>query len=264
MTSFIRLLSAACLALTASLATLAQNPSVIGLSANSGSLVGLPDRYGRPAPDSRGWTDPALNHNKLLINDGVYQQVGTYKVKGSQYLFGQRHQGDVFSPAEKAWNIFISYNTYNQDLEFYSTSNPDKPLTKEPGTLDSFIIHADVDAGIMTAMKFVYGSVLGTKEKNYYQELYKSRRFSLYKRYKSDLGYISTNYADADLRQFDLEYEYYYTDSQGKGVKKIKANSVSINKEFKDIKDLSGDVTNEDFLDNPEAAMRKAFGYLNK
>ncbi len=264
MTSFIRLLSTACLVFMVSLASSGQNPSVIGLSANSGSTVGLLDRYGRPAPDSRGWTDPALNHNRLLIADGTYQQIGTYKVKGSQYLFGQRHEGDLFSAKEKAWNIFISYNTYNQELEFYSNSNPEQPLVKEPGNLDSFIIHANTGAGIVNAMKFVYGSVLGTKEKYYYQELYKGNRFSLYKRYKSDLGYVSTNYADADLRQFDLAYEYYYTDSQGKGVKKIKPNSASVIKEFQEIKGLSGIVSNEDFQDNSEAAIRRAFEYLNK
>jgi hypothetical protein len=247
-----------------SITTWGQNPSVIGLSANSGSLVGLPDRYGRPAPDSRGWTDPALNHNKLLINDGVYQQVGTYKVKGSQFLFGQRHKGDIFSQGEKAWNIFISYNTYNQELEFYSSSNPDQPLIKEPGTLDSFIIHEEVETGIMNPMKFVYGPLLGTKEKSYYQELYKGTRFSLYKRYKSELGYISTNYADADLRQFDLTYEYYYTDTQGKGVKKIKPNVASVVKEFAATKDISPAVTNDDFSANQDEAMRQAFRYLDK
>jgi hypothetical protein len=247
-----------------SFTALGQNPAVIGLSANSGSLVGLPDRYGRPTPDSRGWTDPALNHNRLLINDGVYQQVGTYKVKGSQFLFGQRHKGDVFSPAEKAWNIFISYNTYNQELEFYSTSNPDQPLIKEPGTLDSFIIHQDPEAHIVSPMKFVYGSLLGSKEKCYYLELYKGDRFSLYKRYKSELGYISTNYADADLRQFDLTYEYYYTDTQGKGVKKIKPNVASLEKEFPAIKDIPSAVNADDFTANQDEALRQAFRYLNK
>ncbi|MEO7922511.1 MAG: hypothetical protein ABIR30_02450 [Chitinophagaceae bacterium] len=258
------LLPAGLLALLVSTAVTAQNPAVVGLSANSGSTSGQPDRWGRPAPDSRGWTDPALNHNRLLVQDGVYQQVGTYKVKGSQYLFGQKHKGDVFSPVEKAWNIFISYNTYNQELEFYSTSNPDKPLVKEPGTLDSFIIHADIPAGIPANLKFVYGSVLGAKEKFYYQEIFAASRFSVYKRYKSDLGYISSNYAEADLRQFDLEYEYYYTDAKTKGVKKIKANAAAVIKQFEDIKDLSVAMNNEAFTANQEDAMRRAFEYLNK
>lgn len=234
-----------------------QQPTVNSVSFGSGAMVSR-------SPDSRGWTDPALSHNKLLIADGTYQQVGTYKVKGSQFLFGQKHKADVFSVAEKAWNIFISYNTYNQELEFYSTSNRDKPLVKEPGTLDSFIIHADVEAGIVSPMKFLYGSLLGAKEKAYFQELYSGSRFSLYKRYKSELGYISTNYAEADLRQFDLEYEYFYRDNQGKGLKKIKPNASGVIKEFKDTKDLSGAVNNYDFNANQEEALRTAIIFLNK
>jgi hypothetical protein len=232
----------------------------VSLSANSGSMVSR-------APDSRGWTDPALNHNKLLqqhTSDGMYKLIGAYKVVGSSFLYGEHHLADMFAPEVKAYNIFVSYNTYNQEVEFYSKENPDKSLVREPGTLDSFIIHPNIDLGITSPLKFVYGSVLGVKDKYYFQEVCKGDRFSLYKRYKSDLGYVSGNYVQSELRQFDLEYEYYYTDTEGKGIKKLKPNAASVIKEFKDIKDLSAEISVDDFTANPEAAFCKAFTVLNQ
>ena len=261
---FILFVSFGCLLLTVYIPSAAQTLGTpVALSANSGSTTGQLDKFGRPAPDSRGWTDPALNHNKLLIEEGGYQLIGTYKVKGSQFLFGQRHKGDIFSASEKGYNIYISYNTYNQEVEFYSTANPDKSLVKEPGTLDSFIFHPDTSLGILHPLKFVYGSLLGTKDKSWYEEIYVGSRFSLYKKYKSDLGYDGNNIAQSELRRFDLGYEYYYTDTGNKGVKKLKPNAGSVIKEFKDVKDLSSMVNNDDFTANPEEALRKAFNYLD-
>lgn len=242
-----------------SLAQMSSNvPAAV--SANSNTMVSA-------APDSRGWTDPALNHNRLLIqhtSEGMYKLIGPYKVVGSSFLYGEHHSADMFAPEVKAYNIFVSYNTYNQEVEFYSNGNPDKALVKEPGTLDSFIIHQNIDLGIINPLKFVYGSVLGVKDKYYFQEVCMGKRFSLYKRYKSQLGYVSSNYVQSELRQFDLEYEYYYTDTEGKGIKKIKPNAAGVIKEFKDIKDLSAVVSVDDFTANPENAFRKAFEYLNK
>lgn len=229
------------------------------ISSNSNRMVSN-------APDSRAWTDPALNHNRLIqqrTGEGTYKLVGPYKVKGTPFLFGEKHKGDIFSVTEKAWNITISYNTHNQELEFYSTSNPDKALVKEPGTLDSFIIHEDVSLGISNKLKFLYGKVLGTNDKSYYQEVYKGSRFSLYKRYKSDLGYVSDNYIQSDLRQFDLEYEYYYMDMESGKLKKLKQNASTIVKEFKDITDLSAIVTGTEFTANPEEVLKQAFQQLN-
>ncbi len=254
-----KILAAGSLFVITSTVSLAQN-RVVGLSENSGNMVSR-------APDSRGWTDPALNHNKLIqqqTGDGVYKLIGSYKVVGTQFLFGEHHKGDLFSTQAKAYNIFVSYNTYNQEVEFYSTSNPDKPLVKEPGEVDSFTIHQNIELGIANSLKFIYGTHLGTDDKYFFQEVYAGTRFSLYKRYKSELGYVSTNYVQSELRQFDLTFEYYYTDTQKKGVKKLKSNASSVIKEFKEVKDLSGVVTVEDFDTNREAALQKAFEYLNK
>ena len=136
-------------------------------------------------------------------------------------------------------------------------------MVREPGTLDSFIIHQNIELGILNPLKFVYGSLLGFKDKYYFLEICTGKRFSLYKRYKSELGYVSSNYVQSELRQFDLQYEYYYTDSEGKGIKKLKPNAASVIKEFKDVKDLSAEISVDDFTANPEAAFCKAFTLLN-
>jgi len=232
--------------------------------------ISQPVNTPRSAPavvPSQGWTDPALNHNKLIqqqTSDGIYKLIGPYKVIGTQFLYGEHLKGDMLSTEAKAYNIFISYNTYNQEVEFYSSSNPDKPLVKEPGEVDSFVIHQNLELGIMLPLKFIYGTHIGTTDKYFFQQVYEGSRFSLYKRYKSELGYVSTNYIQPELRQFDLTYDYYFTDKEKKGIKKLKANYSSVVKEFKDVKDITAAVSSDAFDINKEEALRKAFGYLNK
>lgn len=214
-----------------------------------------------------GNMDNALNYNRLIqakTEDGVYKLVGVFKVIGTSYLFGEKNKGDLFTPDTKAYNIFLSYNTYNQEVEFYSTSNPDKPLVKEIGTVDSFLLQENAEHFISRPLKFVYGPLLGSSEKTYFMEIYAGPRFSVYKKYTSDLGYVSTNYIQSELRQFDLLYSYYYADSAKSGLQKLKANVTNIIKEFKKIKDISPVFTVEEFSVDQEAAIRKAFKYLNQ
>jgi hypothetical protein len=211
-------------------------------------------------------SDLAMNHNRLLrekTSEGVYKMIGPYKVVGTSYLFGEKNKGDLFSTAAKAYNIYLSYNTYNQEVEFYSTSNPDKPLIKEPGEVDSFTILPSAELGITKPLKFIYGSLLNSTEKTYYQEVYAGKRFGIYKRYKSDLGYVSTNYVQSELRQFDLAFDYYYTDIEKKTIKKIKSNASNVIKEFKSIKDVSSVATNDGFSTTPDLAFTKVFEFLN-
>jgi len=220
-------------------------------------------------PISSGYTDNALKYNRLLMEktgEGVYKLVGAYKVIGTSFLFGEKAKGNIFTPDTKAYNIYLSYNTYNQEVDFYSNANPNQALTKEPGTVDSFVISSNEELGIGQPLKFVYGAVLGSSEKSYFKEIYSGKRYGVYKRYKSDLGYVSSNYVQSELRQFDLLYDYYYTDNEKKekGVKKLKANVSSIIKELKDVKDISGVLTNEEFTINQEDALRKAFEYLHQ
>lgn len=210
--------------------------------------------------------DNALNYNRLIkekTGDGVYKLIGTYKVVGTSYLFGEKNQGNLFSKEANAFNVFLSYNTYNQEVEFYSSSNPDKPLVKGPGTVDSFVLNRNEGLGITNPLKFVYGTHLWSSEKSFFKEIYAGKRFSLYKRYKSDLGYVSSNYVQSELRQFDLLFDFFYTDSESKTIKKLKPNSSSITKEFKTIKDVSGVINTDELNANPEEALQKIFDYLN-
>jgi hypothetical protein len=210
--------------------------------------------------------DLAINHNRLLrekTGEGVYKLIGTYKVIGTSYLFGEKNKGNLFSAEAKAYNIGLSYNTYNQEVEFYSSSNPDKPLIKTPGEVDSFFILPNPELEITSPLKFIYGTHLGSTDKVYFQEVFAGTRFSIYKRYKSELDYVSSNYVQSELRQFELTREYYYYDAVKKTIKKIKPNSSSVIKEFKDVKDLSGIVSPDAFTTNPDAAFIKLFNYLN-
>lgn len=213
-----------------------------------------------------GYMDNALNYNRLIrerTGDGVYKVIGNFRVVGTSYLFGERNKGNLFSTEAKAYNIYLSYNTYNQEVEFYSSANPDKPLVKEPGTVDSFVINDNIEVGIIKPIKFVYATHIGATDKFYYQEIVSGGRFSLYKRYKSELGYVSTNYVQSELRQFDMTYDYYYSDNTSKGIKKLKANPGFVTKEFKSIKDVSGIATSDSFSMNPEETLIKVFNILN-
>jgi hypothetical protein len=216
---------------------------------------------------SPGYLDNALNYNRLIIQktaDGVYKQVGLFKVVGTSYLFGEKNKGNMFSSEAKAYNIFLSYNTYNQEVEFYSTGNPDKPLIKEPGTIDSFLIGENIELGITHPLKFIYGGLLGSQDKTYFLEIFSGPKYSVYKRYKSDLGYVSSNYIQSELRQFDLLYDYYYRDNSKPGVKKLKTNASSILKELNTIKDVSSVFTGDAFTKDQEEALRVAFEFLNQ
>ena len=232
---------------------------VRSISSNSNTLIAT-------TPDSRGWTDPALNHNRLLrdqLGDGTFIVIGNFKVKGSPYLFGDKHNSDLFSKSEKAYNIDLRYNTYNQEVEFYSTSNA-TALVKTVGELDSFIIKKDVANSITSDIKFVYGPLIGSTEKIYFQLVESGPQYSLYKRYTSELGYVSENYIQSELRQFDMLSDYYYHDVATNTLKKLKKNTSSINKEFKSIKDVSSIVTSDSYSVNQEETLKNAIRALNE
>ena len=89
-------------------------------------------------------------------------------------------------------------------------------------------------------------------------------RFKLLKSYKATLDYVSTNYIQSELRQFTLEYTYYYYDAQTKELKKIKLSKKKITDEFKPIMDVSSYLEDDLFNSYPEKAMQLIFAELNK
>lgn len=88
-------------------------------------------------------------------------------------------------------------------------------------------------------------------------------RCNLYKKYTSNLAIVATNYAQSDLRQFELEYAYYYTDTANKILKKIKLNLHSIKTEFSSVKAINSLLPKDDFGQNPENCLKTFFKHLN-
>jgi hypothetical protein len=206
--------------------------------------------------------DPATNFNKYLVTkeDRTYTQVGIYRVTGSAYLFGPRHKGNVYAKGETGMNITVSYNTYNQDVEYFAEMNPDKPLVKEAGTVDSFLIKKDSLVG--EDLMFVYGKHLGAGDNSYYMRVVEGGKYSLYKKYHAEIGVVSTNYVESNLRQFEIEAEYFYFNEQTKQLKKLKTHASFIRKEF-GIKDLSKYIIEDDLSYNKEVTLKLLFIGLN-
>lgn len=79
-------------------------------------------------------------------------------------MYGERNLSDLYAKGETGSNIKISYNTFNQEIEFYSSANANKALVKETGMVDSFEIKANMDLNIGD-LKFVYAPLIGLDEK---------------------------------------------------------------------------------------------------
>jgi hypothetical protein len=207
--------------------------------------------------------DPATAFNKYLVarEDRTFVQIGQYKVIGSSYLFGPRHKGMVYAKGELGSNITLSYNTYNQQIEYFAPANPEQALVKEVGTVDSFLIKKD--SIVPEDLLFVYSAHLQVPEKCYYLEVVKGDKFSLYKKYKASIGFVTTNYIDGNLRQFDIDADYFYFNEQTKQLRKLKPNTSFIKKEFA-LKDVSEYVSEDELSYNKEAALKFLFIGLNK
>lgn len=209
--------------------------------------------------------DPAQAYNRLLIekSGGEYRQISNYKVTGSSFLYGEQNKGAIYGPGEAANDMRLTYDTYTQHVDFYP-SGSSKGLTKEPGTLDSFVIQKNPEAMLENDIKFVYANLLGSKDKAYFQVVYTGKKVSLYKKYTAELGIVTTNIVQAELRQFNINVDYYYTDSTGKGIKKLKVNARNIAKEFAAIRDISSVIDSDLLTSQREQELVKIFGELNK
>jgi hypothetical protein len=219
------------------------------------------------AAQQASYIDPAQAYNRLVIekNNGTYMQVSNFKVIGSPYLFGDKSGGNIYSAAETAYNINLSYNFYNQEVLFYSSANPTSPLMKEPSSLDSFIIKKNPQVGLQQDILFVYGpTVLGTKDKYYYQVVSKGKNYNLYKRYSGELVIVTSNILQSELREFNLVVDYYYTDSTGKNPKKLKTTVPGLSKEFSSVvKGASSMLDNDLLTTKKEEELMKFFVVLN-
>jgi hypothetical protein len=210
------------------------------------------------------YVDPAQAYNRLLLEKGngnVHTRIGNYQVVGTPYLFGGTHKGNVYGGGEVGKDQTISYNTYTQGIEIQLEA--DKMLTKEWATVDSFDLEVEAD-GVKKKMHFINAVLAGSAEKVFFQKIAAGDRYTLYKEYKSGLQYVSTNIVRAELRTFDLQYAYYYKDMATGKVKKLKSSAAGIQKEFKDVKDLSAIFGRNDYAANPEEVLQLVFAALNQ
>jgi hypothetical protein len=213
-----------------------------------------------------GWVDPALNHSRLLreqMGEGVYKLIGPYKVIGTPYLFGERNKGSMYGADATAINLDLGYNTYTQEIDFISPG-ASRPLVKAPGDLDSFTFQANKSVGLQQDIRFVYGKHLGSNEKAYFQQLAVGSKFGIYKRYKADVGYVSSNYVQSELRQFDLLFDYFLYNPTTKSIKKLKNNFNAIQKELSAFGNASGVFTSDAFTVNPDQALIQAVTILHQ
>jgi hypothetical protein len=213
------------------------------------------------------YTDPAAGYLKLMLekgDEGSYQRVGNFKVIGTSYLFGEKNDGNAFAGNDKSENIKLGYNTYNQKIDI-SLDGLNTSFFKTPAELDSFIINKSGSQYIKEDLLFYSSKIIQPSFKDcFLQVVYHGERFSLYKSYTSTLNYVSTNYIQSELRQFTLEYVYYYFDTQTKALKKLKLLRKKIADEFNNIIDVSSYLNEDLFNTQPEKAMQLMFEALNK
>jgi hypothetical protein len=213
------------------------------------------------------YTDPGAGYMKLMLekgSEGSYQLVGNFKVKGTSFLFGEKIKGSAYAGNDKSENINLSYNTYNQKLDI-SLNGSNTNFSKTPSELDSFILNKSGSQYFKEDLLFYSSKIVQPTFKDcFLQVIYHGDRFSFYKAYTSSLDYVSTNYIQSELRQFTLEYVYYYFDAQTKALKKVKLSRKRIADEFSDIMDVSSYLDDELFNSQPEKAMQIMFEALNK
>ncbi len=207
--------------------------------------------------------DAAQAYNRLLIekNNGAYIRVGNYKVIGTPFLFGERVRGNISATGETTHNIFLNYNTYNQKLEFFLSENPQVAFEKDAATVDSFEFQQNTFLGLNEGMNFINGKYAGADDKVFLRVMYSGKKYNLYKKYKSVLGVVTTNYIESELRQFDLTTEYYYYDEVTRKYKKLKASYSSIMKEFGE--DVEALIDKDALVTNPDSVLLAIFTALN-
>ena len=211
------------------------------------------------------YTDPGAAYLKMFLekgSEGTYQQIGNFKVIGTSYLFGEKLKGGIFTKTEKSEHVELGYNTYNQSVDV--NLNGVQSITKKAAEVDSFIIYTNNSDYIKNDLLFYSSALVSSKAKDgFYQVISIGNKFNLYKGYAAALDIVSTNYIQSDLRQFTLEYNFYYSDNTTKEFKKIKLSKKKIVDEFKKIMDVSIFLDEEEMEKNPEIAMKKVFYALN-
>lgn len=211
------------------------------------------------------YTDPAAGYLRVMLekgSEGTYQQIGTFKVKGTSYLFGEKLKGGIYTKTEKSEHVELGYNTYSQTVDV--NLNGVQSIVKKASEVDSFIIYNNNSTFLKKDLLFYSSNLITPKAKDgFYQVISTGPKFNLYKGYTSTLDIVSTNYIQSDLRQFSLDYNFYYTNNSTKELKKIKLSKKKIIDEFKNVMDVSIFLDEDELEKNPEVALIKVFNTLN-
>ena len=196
-------------------------------------------------------------YNPITDNQGnSYIRIGGYRVKGSPYLFSQNVHGYIFLTKNNGVATELAYDTYNQQLQFYI------PETQQTGTekledVDSFYISKDENT-VKQNMVFINARIIDPSKKYFLQKLVGGNKYSLYKLNKSELQIPSDNYVESDLREFDLEQQYFYLEKGGKALKKIKPSFRFLKNEFKDVT-IDNMVNDAELSNDPDIALQMFF-----
>lgn len=220
------------------------------------SPVALPQTFA-------GMVDAALGYSAWALenNENSFKRVGAYKVRGTPYLFGGAYNGDVYAKGQVGKKVIIGYDTYQQQLEIYLGAKD--PIVKHLSEVDSFTLRADSNSYFKEDMLFVNAHQFDTTMKIFLMEVYKGKRFSLYKYYYSKLGIVSENYVQSELRQFDLNFEFYYHDSQEKKLTRLKLAPKFLRNEFDKYVNVKSLLDLEGLNRNPQFELLKIFMHLN-
>lgn len=223
-------------------------------------------RFAAPAPNPQTFAssiDAAVGYNAwaLANNENSFKRVGAFKVRGTPYLFGGAYKGDVYAKKQVGKQVTIGFDTYQQQLEIYLGSHD--PIVKGFTEIDSFVLRADSSTLFREDMYFVNAQLFDSSKNFFLMKVYEGKRFSLYKSYKSVLGVVSENYVESELRQFDLNFEYYYFDNTKKGLTKIKLSPKFLKSEFKEFVNVGAMLDLEILNRNPQFELIKLFIALN-
>jgi hypothetical protein len=205
---------------------------------------------------SLSYTDPAAAYNRLILekNSGIYVQVGTYKVQGTKYLYGGKLETDVYIKTRLlAEQVLASYDTYAKNLDVFAV-NTDNKINFD--NVDSFISNTKTGE----KLKFVAATYVDPSKKGFFQVVTSNSNVILYKYYDSQLTIPTNNYVDASLREFGLEYNYYFYDTKLKNLKKMNnTNYKYVTKLLKNNITEAYIANREDYVLNIETSLIKMF-----
>ena len=208
--------------------------------------------------------DAAIGYSAWALenNENSYKRIGAYKVRGTPYLFGGAYNGDVYAKNQVGKKVIIGYDTYQQQLEIYIGSVD--PILKHLNEIDSFTLRKDTNTYFKEDLFFVNSQLLDSSKHLFLVQVYKGKRFSLYKHYYSKLGIVSENYVQSELRQFDLNFEFYYHDNTKHQLKKIRLAPKFLKNEFGEFLNVGSVIDLEGLNRNPQFELLKIFTGLNK